>query len=67
MLQKRSIDSNKEKKMLKIHGQPRSRAFRVLYTLAPLKYDLSKYPGFDAWLKASIERPAAKEARKPRE
>jgi len=39
----------------------------VLYTLAPLKYDLSKYPKFDAWLKASIERPAAKEARKLRE
>ncbi len=39
----------------------------VLYTLVPLKYDLSKYPRFDAWLKASIERPAAKEARKLRE
>jgi len=39
----------------------------VLYTLAPLKYDLTKYPKFDAWLKASIERPAAKEARKLRE
>jgi glutathione S-transferase len=39
----------------------------VLYTLVPLKYDLSKYPRFDAWLKASIERPAAREARKLRE
>ncbi len=39
----------------------------VLYTLTPLKYDLSKYPKFGAWLKASIERPAAKEARKLRE
>lgn len=39
----------------------------VLYTLAPLKFDLSKYPRFDAWLKASIERPAAREARKLRE
>jgi glutathione S-transferase len=39
----------------------------VLYTLVPLKYDLSKFPRFDAWLKASIERPAAREARKLRE
>lgn len=39
----------------------------VLYTLAPLKYDLSKFPKFSAWLMASIERPAAKEARKLRE
>ena len=39
----------------------------VLYTLASLKFDLSKYPRFDAWLKASIERPAAREARKLRE
>ena len=39
----------------------------VLYTLVPLKYDLSRYPRFEAWLKASIERPAAREARKLRE
>jgi glutathione S-transferase len=39
----------------------------VLYTLVPLKYELSKYPRFDSWLKASIERPAAREARKLRE
>ena len=39
----------------------------VLYTLVPLKYDLSSYPRFEPWLKASIERPAAKEARKLRE
>ena len=39
----------------------------VAYTLVPIKYDLSKVPKFDAWLKASIERPAAKEARKLRE
>ena len=39
----------------------------VTYTLASIKYDLSKYPAFDAWLKASIERPAAREARKLRE
>ena len=39
----------------------------VLYTLAPLKYDLSNYPSLEAWLKASIERPAARGARKLRE
>lgn len=39
----------------------------VLYTLTAIKYDLSKYPQLEAWLKASIERPAAKEARKLRE
>ena len=39
----------------------------VIYTLAAIKYDLSNYPKLDAWLKASIERPAAKEARKLRE
>lgn len=39
----------------------------VLYTLAGIKYDLSKYPKLNAWLMASIERPAAKEARKLRE
>lgn len=39
----------------------------VLYTLVPLKFELSSYPKFEAWLKASIERPAAREARKLRE
>jgi glutathione S-transferase len=39
----------------------------VVYTLFAIKYDLSKYPKLDAWLKASVERPAAKEARKLRE
>ena len=39
----------------------------VVYTLAAIKYDLSKFPKFAAWLAASIERPAAKEARKLRE
>lgn len=39
----------------------------VLYTLAAIKHDLSKFPNFQAWLMASIERPAAKEARKLRE
>jgi glutathione S-transferase len=39
----------------------------VTYTLAAIKYDLAKYPNFQKWLMASIERPAAKEARKLRE
>ena len=39
----------------------------VVYTLTAIKYDLSKFPKFSAWLMASIERPAAKEARKLRE
>lgn len=39
----------------------------VLYTLTAIKYDLSKFPKLNAWLQASIERPAAKEARKLRE
>lgn len=39
----------------------------VLYTLTAMKYDLSKFPKLHAWLQASIERPAAKEARKLRE
>jgi glutathione S-transferase len=39
----------------------------VTYTLAAIKYDLGKYPNFQKWLMASIERPAAKEARKLRE
>lgn len=39
----------------------------VLSLLPRIKYDLSKYSKLDAWLAASIERPAAKEARKLRE
>ncbi len=39
----------------------------VVYTLTAIKYDLSKFPKFGAWLTESIERPAAKEARKLRE
>ena len=39
----------------------------VAYTLTAIKYDLAKYPNFQKWLMASIERPAAKEARKLRE
>ena len=39
----------------------------VCYTLTAMKYDLSKFPKLQAWLAESIERPAAKEARKLRE
>ena len=39
----------------------------VVYTLTAIKYDLAKFPKFNAWLMASIERPAAEEARKLRE
>jgi glutathione S-transferase len=35
----------------------------VLYTLFSIKYDLSGYPRLDKWLRESVERPAAKEAR----
>jgi glutathione S-transferase len=39
----------------------------VLYVLARLKLDLTAYPKLDAWLVASINRPAARAARKLRE
>jgi glutathione S-transferase len=39
----------------------------VLYTLFSIKFGLSRFPKLDAWLKESVERPAAKEARKLRE
>jgi glutathione S-transferase len=39
----------------------------VCYSFFAIKYDLSKYPGFQKWLMASIERPKAKEARALRE
>ncbi len=39
----------------------------VCYSMAAIKYDLSKYPHFQKWLMASIERPKAKEARALRE
>ena len=39
----------------------------VVYTLTAIKYNLAKFPKLSAWLMASIERPAAKEARKLRE
>jgi glutathione S-transferase len=38
----------------------------VTYSLSVMKYDLSKYPKFAAWLAASLERPGAKEAMKYR-
>jgi glutathione S-transferase len=39
----------------------------VLYVLTRLKLDLAAYPKLDAWLTASINRPAAQVARKLRE
>lgn len=39
----------------------------VCYSFFGIKYDLSKYPNFQKWLMASIERPKAKEARALRE
>jgi len=39
----------------------------VCYSFFAMKYDLSKYPSFQKWLMASIERPKAKEARALRE
>lgn len=38
----------------------------VASSLLPMKYDLSAYPKFAAWLKASVERPAAVETNKLR-
>ena len=38
----------------------------VLFNFAAMKYDLSKFPKLDAWLAASLARPAAKEAIKLR-
>jgi len=35
----------------------------VCYSFTVMKYDLSKFPSFQKWLMASIERPKAKEAR----
>ena len=39
----------------------------VLYVLTRLKLDLTSYRKLDAWLDASLNRPAAKAARKLRE
>ena len=34
----------------------------VTFSFTVMKYDLSKYPNFQRWLSASLERPKAKEA-----
>jgi hypothetical protein len=34
----------------------------VTFSFTVMKYDLSKYPNFQRWLMASLERPRAKEA-----
>jgi glutathione S-transferase len=39
----------------------------VCYSFFAMKYDLAKYPSFQKWLMASLERPKAKEARALRE
>ena len=39
----------------------------VCYSFTVMKYDLGKFPSFQKWLMASIERPKAKEARALRE
>jgi glutathione S-transferase len=39
----------------------------VCYTFFVMKYDLARYPHFQKWLMASLERPKAKEARALRE
>jgi glutathione S-transferase len=39
----------------------------VLYILTRLQFDMGAYPQLDAWLKTSIDRPAARRARKLRE
>jgi glutathione S-transferase len=39
----------------------------VCYSFFAMKYDLGKFPSFQKWLMASIERPKAKEARALRE
>ena len=39
----------------------------VCYSFFAIKYDLGKYPSFQKWLMASLERPKAKEARALRE
>jgi glutathione S-transferase len=39
----------------------------VCYSFFAMKYDLSKFPNFQKWLMASLERPKAREARALRE
>ncbi len=34
----------------------------VTFSFTAMKYDLSRYPSFQRWLLASLERPKAKEA-----
>lgn len=38
----------------------------ICYTLLVMRYDLSEYPSFDRWLRLSLNRPKAREARKLR-
>jgi glutathione S-transferase len=38
----------------------------VTFSLTAMNYDLSKFPKFSAWLKASLDRPGAKDAMKYR-
>ena len=38
----------------------------ICYTLLVMRYDLSQYPNFDRWLRLSLDRPKAREARKLR-
>jgi glutathione S-transferase len=38
----------------------------VLFTLSMIKYELGKFPALQAWLAASVARPAASEAIKLR-
>jgi glutathione S-transferase len=39
----------------------------VCYSFFAMKYDLARFPHFQKWLMASLERPKAKEARALRE
>lgn len=39
----------------------------VCYSFFAMKYDLARYPAFQKWLMASLDRPKAKEARALRE
>ena len=38
----------------------------ICYTLLGMRYNLSQYPIFDRWLRLSLDRPTAREARKLR-
>lgn len=39
----------------------------VCYTLLVMRYDLSQYPNFNRWLRVSLDRPKAREARRLRD